>query len=655
MLRLWKKVILCLLAVGFLFSFPVRAENEGLTYSFTSIDGKTITHETNAGKTTLIVFLHMNSNHSDAGELIQNLVRAEWSGNPNLSIIVAGCMGNTAEEVRQFVASYADENTDIAFCTDENDVFFSCMEAAGQSLSSFSIPMCFVVDENGNMQATMASEYSENSFRNLLAPYVADIDPVPMATLPVTGENVYSEAFKIVELINSQRAEAGLQPVKMDKALLDAAMLRAAECSVYYSHTRPNGTRCFTAFPSKEGSSGENIAIGQQSAEDVMDAWMNSQGHRANILNGNYNSVGIGVFCHQGIYTWVQLFSSNTAQTVKKPADTAKTAKIEVLQEHLIPRVERSLLMLKKGTEKSVCLNFVNKEFDFQYVQPDASCLRFLSSDPRVATVDKKGVVTAVAEGTALITVSLAGTDKTATIEIVVTEHNYDEWKYDAPTCAQPGSARYKCQDCGQWLDKEVLQLQAHSWDSGTVTRKPTTEKTGERLYNCTACGEIRIQSIPKYSAPKPVPTVPPTEPATKAPTNAPTNAPTAPATKAPTVPLVTQPTSAPTQAATVPATQPSITATEPTEATAMPIPEPTEMPPELLPTEPTEGITEPMESSPEFVPGTQPTQAETALSTQPEKPPAEKKDNKLTAAIIVVAVAVLAAGAFLLFWKRKK
>jgi LPXTG-motif cell wall-anchored protein len=86
-----------------------------------------------------------------------------------------------------------------------------------------------------------------------------------------------------------------------------------------------------------------------------------------------------------------------------------------------------------------------------------------------------------------------------------------------------------------------------------------------------------------------------------------------------------------------------------------MPIPEPTEMPPELLPTEPTEVITEPMESSPEFVPGTQPTQAETQLSTQPENPPAGQKDNKLTAAIVVVAVAVLATGAFLLFWKRRK
>lgn len=654
MLRLWKKVILCLLAVVFLLSFPVQAENEGLTYSFTSIEGKTITHETNAGKTTLIVFVHMNSNHSDAGELIQNLVRADWSGNPNLSIIVADCMGSTAEEVRQFAAPYADENTDIAFCADENNVFFACMEAAGQSLNSFSVPMCFVVDERGKMQATMASEYSENSFRNLLAPYVEDIDPAPMATLPVTGENVYSEAFRIVELINSQRKGSGLQPVKMDKALLDAAMLRAAECSVYYSHTRPNGTRCFTAFPVKEGSSGENIAIGQQSAEDVMDAWMNSQGHRANILNGNYNSVGVGVFCHQGIYTWVQLFSSNAAQTVKKSADTAQTAKIQVLQENLLPRVERSLLMLKKGTAKSVCLNFVNKEFDFQHVQPDASCLRFLSSDPRVATVDKQGVVTAVAEGTALVTVALDGTDKKATIEIVVTGHNYDEWKYDAPTCAQPGSARYKCQDCGQWLDKEVLQLQAHSWDGGTLTRKPTSEKAGERLYTCTACGETRIQSIPKYSAPKPAPTVPLTEPATKAPTAAPT----VPATKVPTVPLatqppvVTQPTSAPTQAATVPATQPPTTATEPT---AMPIPEPTEMPPESLPTKPTEEITEPMESSPEFQPGTQPTQAETELSTQPEDPPAEQKENKLTAAIIMVAVAVLAAGAFLLFWKQRK
>ena len=641
MSKLWKKGILCLLAAVFLFSFPVQAENESLTYRFTSIDGKTLTNETNAGKTTLIVFLHMSSSHSDAAELVENILNADWSGNPNLSIIAADCMGTAEEEIRRFAAPYGD--TDITFCADENDVFFSCMEAAGQSTNSFSVPMSFVVDQEGKVQAAMAGEYSENAFRNLLAPYVEDIDPVPTVTLSIPGENVYSEAFEILELINAERKKEGLPEVKMDKELLDAAMLRAAECSVYYSHTRPNGTQCFTAFPAGAGASGENIAIGQQSAEEVMDGWMNSQGHRANILNGSYNSVGVGVFCHQGIYTWVQVFSSDTAQTVKKPADTEKTVKIEVLQENLLPRAERSLLMLQKGTEKSVDLEFINKEFAYHYAQPDPSCLRFQSSDPRVAPVDQQGVVTAAAEGTALITVTVAGTDLQLTVEIVVTEHNYDEWQYNAPTCSDPGSARYRCLDCEQWLDREVLQLQPHNWDGGTVTRKPTTEKEGERRYTCTDCGKTKIQSIPKYSTPKPVPTQPPTAAPTKAPTTAPTAAPTAPPTKAPTAPP-----------ATPAVTQPTTVATNPTEL-PIPVPEPTETTTESLPTEPTEGVAEPVESSPEFIPETQPTQAQTQLSTEPEDQGAEDADKKLTIAIIVVAAAVLAAGAFLLFWKRKQ
>ena len=678
MLQLWKKSVLCLLIAACLLALPAMAAGnlnvDCPDYSFTSVDGKQITPATNAGKTTLIVFAHLNANHGDAGQLIKNLAEAEWTGNPNLSVLVVDWMGSAPEEIRQFVKPYVGSETEITFCTNGSG-FHSLLEAAGLN-GGFSIPLSFVVDKNGKLQNYLQGESSENSFRNLLHPYVDGIEPVPMTTLALTGEHGYAEAFKIVELINVEREKVGLSAVKMDKELLEAAMLRAAECNIYYSHTRPDGTRCFTAFPNKGGSSGENIAIGQQSPEEVMTAWMNSQGHRANILSESFRSVGVGVFCHEGVYSWVQLFSSNQAITVKKPANTTKTAKITILQEHLVPRADYSQLMVKKGEKASTALYFPNREFDFQNVYPDITALTFHSDNPKVATVDDKGVITAVANGTAQITITLKGTNKRATVTVIVTEHNYQRWQYTEATCSSPGSARYNCEDCGEWIDKEIPPLTVHFWDSGTLSRKPTTSKDGEKIYTCTACGATKKESLPKYAAFKPQPTQPPTVPATKAPTVAPTvpatKAPTVPATQAPTVPATKAPTLPPTAAPTVPATKAptvpptvaeTLPATQPvaeptektTEPTAIPIPEPTEMPPELLPTEPTEETTEPMESSPEFVPETQPTQPATQTPTEPEIPVEKTPDNKLLIGVLVAVVATLAAGAFLIFWKRKK
>lgn len=645
MLQLWKKAILCLLTAVLLLSVPVRAEKECPDYRFTSIAGETITPVTNAGKTTLIIFDHLSSSHGNVSALIESLMDAAWSADPNLSILLVDWMGSPVDQVRQFAQPYGD--ADITFCTDEGGSFFLFLEALGLTHSSFSTPLSIVVDRNGAVKGYMMGENSEIAFRTLLHGVVDGIDPVPMTTVSLTGKQMYSQAYRVVELINEQRKAKGLAAVTMDKALLDAAMLRAAECAAFYSHTRPNGSRCFTAFPTKGGSSAENIAIGQQSAEDVMDAWMNSEGHRANILTEDFASVGVGVFCHEGVLTWVQLFSSNAATAPKKPADATKTVKIEMLQEHIAPRTDPLQLELKQNTEKTVSFYFANKGFDYQRVRPDSENLTFASSDPAVAKVDEKGVVTGLKPGTAEITITLTGTDKRASISVTVSEHNYDLWKYTEATCAEPGSAEYKCADCGDRITREIPKLTTHSWDGGTLIQKPTTEKEGSRRYTCTVCGGVKTESIPKYSKPKPAPTQPPTEAPTKAPTVPETEAPTVPATKAPTAPTtVAQP--LPTAATTQPAT-------EPTEPTAMPIPEPTEMPTELLPTEPTEKATEPMESAPEFVPATQPTQAETELSTQPENPPEDSADHKLVIAILVAAVAAVSAGAFLIFWKRKK
>ncbi len=130
------------------------------------------------------------------------------------------------------------------------------------------------------------------------------------------GNNDTSEhAFiqQVVNFVNQERAKAGLSPLTIDTKVQAAAMVRAEECEVRFSHTRPDGSNFATALKEQNvsyRSSGENIAYGQQTPEAVMKAWMNSSGHRANIMNPNFTTIGVGYYENaNGTDYWCQLFT----------------------------------------------------------------------------------------------------------------------------------------------------------------------------------------------------------------------------------------------------------------------------------------------------------------------------------------------------------
>lgn len=114
---------------------------------------------------------------------------------------------------------------------------------------------------------------------------------------------------QVLQLVNKERAKYGLNPLTMaNENLSAAAQARAKEITQVFSHTRPNGSDCFTALReygvSGYYTAGENIAAGQRTPAEVVDDWMHSSGHRANILNSNYTQLGVG---YVNGY-WVQLF-----------------------------------------------------------------------------------------------------------------------------------------------------------------------------------------------------------------------------------------------------------------------------------------------------------------------------------------------------------
>lgn len=145
------------------------------------------------------------------------------------------------------------------------------------------------------------------------------------SSVTVTGTCDYAYAYRVLTLVNKQRSKAGAASLTMDKDLLETAMMRAAECSVNFDHIRPNGNICFTASSKMYG---ENIAYGYSTPSAVMTVWMNSSGHKANILNASYSSIGIGCFYQNGERYWVQCFGIASADKVSQPANSKNTYKV---------------------------------------------------------------------------------------------------------------------------------------------------------------------------------------------------------------------------------------------------------------------------------------------------------------------------------------
>ena len=129
---------------------------------------------------------------------------------------------------------------------------------------------------------------------------------------PNTDTNLDAFADQVVSLVNQERAKAGLSPLTVNRSVVNAAQTRAKEITSSFSHTRPDGKSFSTALTEagvNYRGSGENIAYGQKSPEEVMNGWMNSSGHRANILNASFTQIGVGHYrSAAGVDYWTQLF-----------------------------------------------------------------------------------------------------------------------------------------------------------------------------------------------------------------------------------------------------------------------------------------------------------------------------------------------------------
>ena len=130
----------------------------------------------------------------------------------------------------------------------------------------------------------------------------------------IQSENTYTDLInEVYEITNNYRSLVGVSSLTLNSSLVEAASIRAKELSDSFSHTRPNGSSCFTVLSGlgiSYGTAGENIAAGYSSSQSVMEGWRSSSGHYQNIISSKFKKIGIGVNIINNQYYWVQIFSN---------------------------------------------------------------------------------------------------------------------------------------------------------------------------------------------------------------------------------------------------------------------------------------------------------------------------------------------------------
>lgn len=149
-------------------------------------------------------------------------------------------------------------------------------------------------------------------FRKVLFPLIVALAVMMTISLPAKAAQTNDYAEEMLRLVNEARARAGVAPLRLSQELMEAAAIRAEEIVINFAHTRPNGQKFHSLIPNGYYTCGENIAQGYPTPEETFNQWMNSPGHRANILKADYDELGVGYSYGESNPTyhhyWVQIF-----------------------------------------------------------------------------------------------------------------------------------------------------------------------------------------------------------------------------------------------------------------------------------------------------------------------------------------------------------
>lgn len=187
-----------------------------------------------------------------------------------------------------------------------------------------------------------------------------DID-IDLGDTVVTASDADLYAEQVVKLVNEYRAKNGRQPLKALVSMNKAASVRAREIAGKFDHTRPDGRKGFSAIEDAGldwSWVGENIAAGYPTPESVMEGWINSEGHRNNMLNAQFKYIGVGYYNNGGYAHWVQLFMDSPVTYTDYPklqsdSNNAPLGKGDVNGDRSINAVDASVVLTEYANVSS--------------------------------------------------------------------------------------------------------------------------------------------------------------------------------------------------------------------------------------------------------------------------------------------------------------
>lgn len=165
---------------------------------------------------------------------------------------------------------------------------------------------------NSNLEKEEVTDIEDKYYEDISKEDINEYDSITINN--IQNENTYTDLInEVYEITNNYRSLVGVPSLTLDSSLVEAANIRAKELSDSFSHTRPNGSSCFTVLSElgiSYGTAGENIAAGYSSSQSVMEGWRSSSVHYQNIISSKFKKIGIGVNIINNQYYWVQIFSN---------------------------------------------------------------------------------------------------------------------------------------------------------------------------------------------------------------------------------------------------------------------------------------------------------------------------------------------------------
>lgn len=409
-----------------------------IDFTFNTVDGEKVSSDSN-GNIKVIVFARTNGNCTNSNEVMKSICGVGWSTLEEIDTLIVDIDQRDASGVKATGESF--EPWKVKFCYDESsassDMLWRYIEATSGKADSVTLPIIVVIDRNNKVQYLKTGYISAKDLYNYIEPllYEEEIEEEEEVVVGKDRIEIYTEGFydydsaeDVFRLTNEARVSEGKTKLVMDEKLTEIAMHRAAEQALLYNHVRPNGTKWHTLLSGKYLSgAGENIAFGQYSADSVTTAWLNSEGHRENIMNSDYTSIGVGSFMHNGTRFWVQIFSSYTETAYSDKSVASKDVVLDAIPlnvgEFILEAYDNEL---KVGENTNVSMTVNNLAFSSLKLNVKPDNVIFKSSDENIATVDASGNVTAVSEGKVKVTAILDET-LVAKCDLVVREVQTEE------------------------------------------------------------------------------------------------------------------------------------------------------------------------------------------------------------------------------------